>query len=110
MSFQLPRWRPTRLVFNSLAGAEEVIVQCPRCGTPLTEAQRVGMPIHMCPSCGGVWLDRGGLARLRNRLRALEHDWDTDGEPPEIVIRWGRLPRYPRRDPRRRAARLAFYR
>lgn len=85
-------------------------MQCPRCGIPLTEAQRAGIPIDTCTSCGGVWLDRGELARLRTRLRALDHDWGTEGEPPEAVIRWGRLPRYPRRDPRRRATRLDFYR
>ncbi len=70
----------------------------------------MGVSIRRCASCGGVWLDRGQLARLRDRLRALEHDWDTDGALPEAVIRWGRLLRYPRRDPRRRAARLDVYR
>ena len=85
-------------------------MQCPRCGTFLTDALRAGMSIRMCAGCGGVWLDGGQLARLRNRLRALEHGWDADGEPPEIVIRWNRLPRYPRRDPRRRTGRLDWYR
>ena len=85
-------------------------MECPRCGIPLMAGQRAGIPIATCPSCAGVWLDRGELARLRSRLRALEHDGDMDGEPPAAVIRWGRLPRYPRRDPRRRAARLDFYR
>jgi Zn-finger nucleic acid-binding protein len=85
-------------------------VQCPRCGIPLTESQRAGLPIWVCTGCGGVWLDRGELARLRSRLRALEHDWDPDGGPPEIVIRWSRMPRNPRRDPRRRAASVDGYR
>jgi len=85
-------------------------MRCPRCGVPLNEAQRAGIQIDTCTSCGGVWLDRGELARLRARLRALEHDWDAEEEAPEDVIRWGRLPRYPRRDPRRRLGRLDVYR
>lgn len=72
-------------------------MQCPRCGIPLSEAQRAGMPLSVCTTCGGVWLDRGDLARLRNRLREMEHDWGVDGEPSEVAIRWGRMPRFPRR-------------
>ena len=76
----------------------------------LVERTRVGIAVDICDRCRGVWLDRGELARLRARLRALDHDGDLEGEATEAVIRWGRLPRYPRRDPRRRAARLDFYR
>jgi Zn-finger nucleic acid-binding protein len=84
-------------------------MQCPRCGIPLTEKDQTGIQVDTCASCGGVWLDRGELARIRARLRVLEHDWAGDGEAPEDLFRWDRLPRYPRRDPRRRLGRINRY-
>jgi Zn-finger nucleic acid-binding protein len=37
---------------------------CPRCGTVLTMSDRAGIEIDYCPSCRGVWLDRGELDKI----------------------------------------------
>ncbi len=43
-------------------------MQCPVCKTiPLTMAERSGIEIDYCPSCRGVWLDRGELDKLIER-------------------------------------------
>lgn len=40
---------------------------CPRCGTVLTMSDRAGIEIDYCPSCRGVWLDRGELDKIIER-------------------------------------------
>lgn len=48
-------------------------MKCPVCGTPdLLMTERQGVEIDYCPSCRGVWLDRGELDKLIER---------TDGVP-----------------------------
>jgi Zn-finger nucleic acid-binding protein len=40
-------------------------MKCPRCGdAALDERERSGMTVDVCPSCRGVWLDRGELEKL----------------------------------------------
>ena len=34
---------------------------CPRDGSELVEVERSGVTIDACPTCRGVWLDRGEL-------------------------------------------------
>ncbi len=49
-------------------------MHCPRCEMEvLDERERDGVTIDICPSCRGVWLDRGELERLIAR---------ADGGPP----------------------------
>lgn len=40
------------------------MLQCPVCGTPMREIERLGVMIDICPSCKGVWLDRGELDKI----------------------------------------------
>ncbi len=40
---------------------------CPVDGTTLSMADRQGIEIDFCPSCRGVWLDRGELDKLIDR-------------------------------------------
>ena len=42
-------------------------MQCPTCKTPLTMSERQGIEIDYCPSCRGVWLDRGELDKIIER-------------------------------------------
>lgn len=43
-------------------------MQCPACRTvTLAMTERQGIEIDYCPSCRGVWLDRGELDRLIER-------------------------------------------
>ena len=73
-------------------------MQCPSCSTTLTMSERQGIEIDYCPSCRGVWLDRGELDKIIERNMASpnaaprgdsarqpywgEHD-DRYGHPPQ---------------------------
>ena len=45
-------------------------MQCPTDGTTLTMTERSGIEIDYCPTCRGVWLDRGELDKLIERSLA----------------------------------------
>ncbi len=46
-------------------------MQCPVCKDPqLVISERQGIEIDYCPSCRGVWLDRGELDKLIERSAA----------------------------------------
>jgi Zn-finger nucleic acid-binding protein len=60
-------------------------MKCPNCATTLQLAERQGVEIDYCPSCRGVWLDRGELDKLIERAAA---EWDA---PP----RYASGPRWP---------------
>ena len=40
---------------------------CPVDGTTLTMSERSGIEIDYCPTCRGVWLDRGELDKIIER-------------------------------------------
>jgi len=40
---------------------------CPTCKTALTMSERQGIEIDYCPTCRGVWLDRGELDKIIGR-------------------------------------------
>ena len=42
-------------------------MKCPIDGTDLVMADRTGVEIDYCPSCRGVWLDRGELDKIIER-------------------------------------------
>ena len=42
-------------------------MQCPTDGTVLTMSERSGIEIDYCPTCRGVWLDRGELDKILER-------------------------------------------
>lgn len=43
---------------------------CPVCRTGLSMSDRSGVEIDYCPSCRGVWLDRGELDKIIERTAA----------------------------------------
>lgn len=45
---------------------------CPIDGTTLVMSERQGIEIDYCPSCRGVWLDRGELDKIIERSSAAE--------------------------------------
>ncbi len=47
-------------------------MNCPVDDTVLQLAERQGIEIDYCPTCRGVWLDRGELDKLIERSAALE--------------------------------------
>ncbi len=42
---------------------------CPLCQTGLSMSDRSGVEIDFCPSCRGVWLDRGELDKIIERTQ-----------------------------------------
>lgn len=45
-------------------------MRCPIDGTELVITERSGVEIDYCPSCRGVWLDRGELDKIIERSAA----------------------------------------
>lgn len=43
---------------------------CPVCKTSLSMSDRSGVEIDYCPTCRGVWLDRGELDKIIERTSA----------------------------------------
>lgn len=46
---------------------------CPKCNIPLTMSERQGIEIDYCPTCRGVWLDRGELDKIIERSAASQN-------------------------------------
>ena len=40
------------------------LLMCPNDNAPMTTVDRSGVQFDMCPTCRGVWLDRGELEKL----------------------------------------------
>ncbi len=47
-------------------------MNCPRCSTQLSMSNKHGVEIDFCPSCRGIWLDRGELEKIMEREFAME--------------------------------------
>ena len=50
---------------------------CPVDGAPLTMSERAGIEIDYCPTCRGVWLDRGELDKI------IERNNEASAPPPQ---------------------------
>ncbi|HYD99963.1 MAG TPA: zf-TFIIB domain-containing protein, partial [Alphaproteobacteria bacterium] len=63
---------------------------CPNCHIGTQEVARDGVQIDICPSCRGVWLDRGELEKLLNGVRRAEAEWERDQatypNPPQAQV------------------------
>jgi uncharacterized protein len=57
-------------------------MRCPACDSRLVEVERSGVLIDACPSCRGVWLDRGELDKVLVRERQIAAD-----DPDEDFLR-----------------------
>ncbi len=56
---------------------------CPVCGTGLSMSDRSGVEIDFCPSCRGVWLDRGELDKIIERAAAPSVREADSGQSPD---------------------------
>lgn len=45
------------------------LLMCPNCEDGMKQVNRENVQIDMCPSCHGVWLDRGELQKLLDMNR-----------------------------------------
>jgi Zn-finger nucleic acid-binding protein len=48
-------------------------MNCPRCNVTLLMTDRQGVEIDYCPTCRGIWLDRGELEKIIERSYAPEN-------------------------------------
>jgi hypothetical protein len=58
--------------------------KCPRCREALIVAEYRHVEIDCCPSCGGVWLDRGELEALVGTAVPAKGQPDGALGPPEL--------------------------
>lgn len=79
------------------------MMKCPSDGAVLVIADRQGIEIDFCPTCRGVWLDRGELDKLIERSAAVDNrggrrrDHDDDDYDDDTALR-GRRPRRRKRE------------
>jgi uncharacterized protein len=45
------------------------LLLCPNCNVSMQNVARSGVELDMCPSCRGVWLDRGELEKILGASR-----------------------------------------
>ncbi len=55
-------------------------MKCPNDGTALVMTGRSGVEIDYCPTCRGVWLDRGELDKI------IERSAQTPPAPPQAQV------------------------
>ncbi len=53
-------------------------MDCPNCKTELKISSREGVEIDYCPTCRGVWLDRGELDKIIERTNQYYGREDDD--------------------------------
>lgn len=56
------------------------LLMCPNDNAPMQTLERSGVQFDMCPTCRGVWLDRGELEKL---MEAAAGDARTAAAPPQ---------------------------
>ena len=72
-------------------------MKCPNCNVDLVMSERSGIEIDYCPTCRGVWLDRGELDKIIERSNAQPTGGSTFATPSK-----GDLERNLREEERRR--------
>lgn len=61
-------------------------MNCPNgCATPLSMTDRQGVEIDYCPTCRGVWLDRGELDKIIDRVAATPVAAAASPPPPSAA-------------------------
>lgn len=59
-------------------------MQCPNDGAVLTMSERSGIEIDYCPTCRGVWLDRGELDKIIERSLSQPGPAPSAPAPPQF--------------------------
>lgn len=57
-------------------------MKCPTCDETLLMSEKNGIEIDYCPSCRGIWLDRGELDKIIERSAAQEPRYGADFNSP----------------------------
>ena len=54
------------------------LLMCPNCNASMNEVKRDDVAFDMCPTCRGVWLDRGELEKIIAGSREERTAFDQD--------------------------------
>lgn len=54
---------------------------CPRCKNELSEVVKHGVTIDNCTGCGGIWLDKGEMAKIISQIKQAEFSLDDEFRP-----------------------------
>jgi Zn-finger nucleic acid-binding protein len=65
-----PRQMTGALTISTDGGPYSRVMNCPHDQTVLQMTERQGIEIDYCPTCRGVWLDRGELDKIIERVSA----------------------------------------
>jgi uncharacterized protein len=67
------------------------LLMCPNCNASMTEVKRNDVAFDMCPTCRGVWLDRGELEKIiagaKDERVAFEQDRQQFYQDPDAYRR-----------------------
>lgn len=77
-------------------------MQCPVDGATLVMSERSGIEIDYCPTCRGVWLDRGELDKIIDRSLTMPPAAPAPQQyqpqpPPQHQQSYGQRPYYKKR-------------
>lgn len=67
---------------------------CPNCNVGMTQVQRSGVELDVCPQCRSVWLDRGELEKLLQPLREIDTAAQAASASPG-ASQWSQAARQP---------------
>ncbi|MCA6223469.1 MAG: zf-TFIIB domain-containing protein [Phenylobacterium sp.] len=74
------------------------LLLCPNCNDSMQTVARSGVELDMCPSCRGIWMDRGELEKVLGAVKsesedqvrarqALEREADSFRRDPQEWVR-----------------------
>ena len=79
------------------------LLMCPNCNASMTEVKRADVAFDMCPTCRGVWLDRGELEKIiagaKDERVAFEQDRSQFYQDPDAYRRSHPQPPQQRQQP-----------
>jgi Zn-finger nucleic acid-binding protein len=77
------------------------LLMCPNCNASMNEVKRADVAFDMCPTCRGVWLDRGELEKIiagaKDERVAFEQDRSQFYQDPDAYRRSHPQPQQPQR-------------
>ncbi|HEV8387999.1 MAG TPA: zf-TFIIB domain-containing protein [Nitrososphaera sp.] len=59
-------------------------LKCPNCSGSMQEVQKHGVHIDYCPTCKGIWLDRGEIDKLLQSAGAPSANFATPSHDSEL--------------------------
>ncbi|MEO0390639.1 MAG: zf-TFIIB domain-containing protein [Pseudomonadota bacterium] len=70
------------------------LMSSPIDGSPMREVERYGVKIDICPTSGGIWLDKGELEKIIMMIRQEALEEQTPPPPPAAHDDHYEEPRY----------------